>query len=53
MIVSLKKVDDELTQSFMINFYKNLTIGKSIYNSFWEAMDKADEDTRIPFILIE
>lgn len=53
MIVSLKKVDDELTQSFMINFYKNLTIGKSIYNSFWEAMDKADEDTRNSFILIE
>lgn len=53
MIVSLKKVDDELTQSFMINFYKNLIIGKSIYKSFWEAMDKADEDTRNSFILIE
>ena len=53
MIVSLKKVDDELTQSFMINFYKNLTIGKSIYNSFWEAMNNADEDTRNSFILIE
>lgn len=53
MIVSLKKVDDELTQSFMINFYKNLTSGKSIYNSFWEAMDNADEDTRNSFILIE
>lgn len=53
MIVSLKKVDDDTTQAFMINFYKNLTIGKSIYNSFWEAMDKADEDTRNSFILIE
>ena len=53
MIVSLKKVDDELTQSFMINFYKNLTIGKSIYDSFGEAMDNADEDTRNSFILIE
>ncbi len=53
MIVSLKKVDDELTQSFMINFYRNLTSGKSIYKSFWEAMDKADEDTRNSFILIE
>lgn len=53
MIVSLKKVDDELTQAFMINFYKCLTTGKSIYNSFWEAMDKADEDTRNSFILIE
>ena len=53
MIVSLKKVDDELTQSFMINFYKNLTIGKSIYDSFVEAMNNADEDTRNSFILIE
>lgn len=53
MIVSLKKVDDELTQAFMINFYKNLTSGKSIYDSFWEAMDNADEDTRNSFILIE
>ena len=53
MIVSLKKVDDELTQSFMINFYKNLTIGKSIYDSFVQAMDNADEDTRNSFILIE
>ena len=53
MIVSLKKVDDDLTQAFMINFYKNLTTGKSIYNSFWEAMDNADEDTRNSFILIE
>ena len=53
MIVSLKKVDDELTQSFMINFYKNLIIGKSIYDSFWEAMYNADEDTRNSFILIE
>lgn len=53
MIVSLKKVDDDLTQAFMINFYKNLTTGKSIYNSFWGAMDNADEDTRNSFILIE
>ena len=53
LIVSLKKVDDELTQAFMINFYKNLTSGKSIYDSFWEAMDNADEDTRNSFILIE
>lgn len=53
MIVSLKKVDDDLTQAFMINFYKNLTTGKSIYNSFWNAMDNADEDTRNSFILIE
>lgn len=53
MIVSLTKVDDDLTQAFMINFYKNLTSGKSIYSSFWEAMDNADEDTRNSFILIE
>ena len=53
MIVSLKKVDDDLTQTFMISFYKHLASGKSIYNSFWEAMDKADEDTRNSFILIE
>ena len=53
LIVSLKKVDDDLTQAFMINFYKNLTSGKSIYDSFWEAMDNADEDTRNSFILIE
>lgn len=53
MIVSLKKIDDELTQAFMISFYKNLTSGKSIYDSFWEAMDNADEDTRNSFILIE
>lgn len=53
IIVSLKKVDDDLTQAFMINFYKNLTSGKSIYNSFWEAMANADEDTRNSFILIE
>ena len=53
MIVSLKKVDDDLTQAFMISFYECLTSGKSIYKSFWEAMDKADEDTRNSFILIE
>ncbi len=53
MIVSLKKVDDDLTQTFMINFYKYLSTGKSIYNSFWEAMANADEDTRNSFILIE
>ena len=53
MIVSLKKVDDDLTQSFMIDFYRNLTNGHSIYDSFWEAMDNADEDTRNSFILIE
>ena len=53
LIVSLKKVDDDLTQAFMISFYKCLTTGKSIYNSFWEAMDNADEDTRNSFILIE
>ena len=53
MIVSLKKVDDDTTQAFMIDFYCNLTSGKSIYKSFWEAMDKADEDTRNSFILIE
>lgn len=53
LIVSLKKVDDDLTQAFMISFYKCLTIGKSIYDSFWEAMDNADEDTRNSFILIE
>ena len=53
MIVSLKKVDDNLTQAFMISFYECLTSGKSIYKSFWEAMDKADEDTRNSFILIE
>ena len=53
MIVSLKKVDDDLTQAFMISFYESLTSGKSIYNSFWEAMDNADEDTRNSFILIE
>ncbi len=27
MIVSLKKVDDDLTQAFMIDFYRNLTNG--------------------------
>lgn len=53
MIVSLKKVDDDITQAFMIDFYRNLTSAKSIYKSFWEAMDKADEDTRNSFILIE
>lgn len=53
MIVSLKKVDDDITQAFMIDFYRNLTSGKSIYKSFWEAMDNADEDTRNSFILIE
>lgn len=53
MIVSLKKVDDDLTQAFMISFYESLTSGKSIYYSFWDAMDKADEDTRNSFILIE
>lgn len=53
MIVSLKKVDDDITQAFMIDFYRNLASGKSIYQSFWEAMDKADEDTRNSFILIE
>lgn len=53
MIVSLKKVDDDLTQTFMINFYKYLSTGKSIYDSFWEAMANADEDTRNSFILIE
>lgn len=53
MIVSLKKVDDDTTQAFMIDFYRNLTSGKSIYKSFWEAMDKADEDTCNSFILIE
>lgn len=53
MIVSLKKVDDDLTQAFMIDFYRNLTRGDSIYNSFWKAMDNADEDTRNSFILIE
>lgn len=53
MIVSLKKVDDDLTQAFMIDFYRNLTNGDSIYDSFWEAMDNADEDTRNSFILIE
>lgn len=53
MIVSLKTVDDDQTRAFMINFYKNLIIGKSIYNSFCEAMANADEDTRNSFILIE
>lgn len=53
MIVSLKKVDDEQTQAFMIDFYRNLTSGMSIYNSFWKAMDNADEETRNSFILIE
>lgn len=53
MIVSLKKIDDDLTQAFMIDFYRNLTKGESIYNSFWNAMNKADEDTRNSFILIE
>ena len=53
MIVSLRKVDDDLTQSFMVNFYKNLTLRKSIYNSFCAAMDNADEETRNSFILIE
>ncbi len=53
MIVSLKKVDDDLTQAFMISFYESLTSGKSIYYSFWDAMDKADEETRNSFILIE
>ena len=53
MIVSLKKVDDDQTQAFMISFYKNLTLGKSIYDSFWKAMDNADEETRNSFILIE
>lgn len=53
MIVSLRKVDDELTQVFMISFYKSLINGKPIYHSFWEAMDNADEDTRNSFILIE
>jgi len=53
MIVSLKKVDDDITQAFMIDFYRNLTQGKSIYDSFWKAMDNADEETRNSFILIE
>lgn len=53
LIVSLKKVDDDLTQAFMIDFYRNLTKGNSIYKSFWNAMDNADEDTRNSFILIE
>lgn len=53
LIVSLKKVDDDLTQAFMIDFYRNLTKGNSIYRSFWNAMDNADEDTRNSFILIE
>ena len=53
LIVSLKKVDDELTQAFMIDFYRNLTKGNSIYKSFWDAMDDADEETRNSFILIE
>ena len=53
IIVSLKKVDDELTQAFMIDFYRNLTNGDSIYKSFWKAMDNADEETRNSFILIE
>lgn len=53
MIVSLKKIDDDLTQAFMIDFYCNLTKGNSIYKSFWNAMDNADEDTQNSFILIE
>ena len=53
MIVSLKKVDDDFTQAFMIDFYRNLTNGLSIYKSFWNAMDNADEETRNSFILIE
>ena len=53
MIVSLRKVDDDLTRAFMIDFYRNLTQGNSIYNSFWNAMDNADEETRNSFILIE
>lgn len=53
MIVSLNKVDDDLTQTFMINFYHSLASGKSIYDSFWEAMNNADEETRNSFILIE
>ena len=53
LIVSLKKVDDDLTQAFMINFYKCLASGMSIYDSFWKAMDNADEETRNSFILIE
>lgn len=53
MIVSLKEVDDDLTRSFMIEFYRNLSNGDSIYKSFWKAMDNADEDTRNSFILIE
>ena len=53
MIVSLKKVDDDLTQAFMIDFYRNLTNGHSIFKSYWNAMGNADEDTRNSFILIE
>ena len=53
MIVSINKVDDDLTLSFMINFYHSLASGKSIYDSFWEAMNIADEDTSNSFILIE
>lgn len=53
MIVSLKKVDDEGTLNFMIDFYKKLSKTRNIYKSFVYAQDNADEDTRNSFILIE
>lgn len=53
MIVTLKKVDDEGTLNFMTNFYTKLSQTSDIYKSFVYAQDKADEDIRSSFILIE
>lgn len=53
MIVSIKKVNDEETLNFMTNFYTKLSQTSNIYKSFVYAQDKADEDTRNSFILIE
>lgn len=53
LIVSLKKVDDEGTLNFMIDFYTRLSKTNNIYKSFVYAQDNADEDTRNSFILIE
>ena len=53
MIVSLNKVDDEGTLNFMTDFYTKLSQTGNIYKSFVYAQDKADEETRNSFILIE
>ena len=37
VIASLWKVDDKVTQEFMVNFYGNLAEDKSISESLWRA----------------